>query len=232
MATILALIFPLGISAHPLGNFTISHFSRIEISTDRLKIHYVVDMAEIPTFQELQAIHVGGERSPSSAEFDRYVEGKATQYAEGLFLTIEGTRVPLQVVNKKVQTIEGGGGLQTLRVECDFTGTIPAGAGPTSHLHFEDLNHKERLGWREMVVVAGSGISIFDSTAFGTAVTNELKAYPLDMLTAPLDERVADLAFTQGPLPPGSTALGTREGRPVEQSRDRLAELIAVPEIT
>src|SRR6185503_15632878 len=38
-------------AAHPLGNFTINRFSRIEVSGHRVYVVYVVDLAEIPTFQ-------------------------------------------------------------------------------------------------------------------------------------------------------------------------------------
>src|SRR5207249_11795108 len=46
-----ALAVPPGASAHPLGNFTINRFSRLETSGPRLYVLYVLDMAEIPTFQ-------------------------------------------------------------------------------------------------------------------------------------------------------------------------------------
>jgi len=46
-----ALTVPTGASAHPLGNFTINRFSRLETSGPRLYVLYVLDMAEIPTFQ-------------------------------------------------------------------------------------------------------------------------------------------------------------------------------------
>ena len=39
-------------SAHPLGNFSINHLSRVSISSDRVAVHYILDQAEIPTFQE------------------------------------------------------------------------------------------------------------------------------------------------------------------------------------
>ena len=42
--------------AHPLGNFTINHYSRLEISATELRIFFVLDVAEIPTFQEQQFI--------------------------------------------------------------------------------------------------------------------------------------------------------------------------------
>ena len=41
-------------AAHPLGNFTINHFSRLNIRSNSISVKYVIDMAEIPTFQELQ----------------------------------------------------------------------------------------------------------------------------------------------------------------------------------
>ena len=51
-----AAIFIVGcvqlIGAHPLGNFTVNHFARIEIGIDQVKIRYVVDMAEVSTFQD------------------------------------------------------------------------------------------------------------------------------------------------------------------------------------
>ena len=48
---LLALAVTASASAHPLGNFTINRYSRIEPSGDRLYVLYVLDLAEIPTFQ-------------------------------------------------------------------------------------------------------------------------------------------------------------------------------------
>ena len=46
-----SLALPALASAHPLGNFTVNRFSRIEVSGPRLYVRYVLDLAEIPTFQ-------------------------------------------------------------------------------------------------------------------------------------------------------------------------------------
>src|SRR5437667_3948516 len=51
LAALAALVVPATASAHPLGNFTINRFSRLETSGPRLYVLYVLDMAEIPTFQ-------------------------------------------------------------------------------------------------------------------------------------------------------------------------------------
>ena len=40
--------------AHPLGNFTINQLAQVRIAPGEARIHYVLDQAEIPTFQQLQ----------------------------------------------------------------------------------------------------------------------------------------------------------------------------------
>src|SRR2546429_9563099 len=55
-----ALAFPVAALAHPLGNFTINRYSRIEPSGDRVYVLYVLDMAEIPTFQAQATVRTEG----------------------------------------------------------------------------------------------------------------------------------------------------------------------------
>ncbi len=40
--------------AHPMGNFSINHYAGIRIEQGFIEIRYLIDMAEIPTFQEIQ----------------------------------------------------------------------------------------------------------------------------------------------------------------------------------
>src|SRR5271168_1366453 len=40
--------------AHPMGNFSINHYSKIIPGVDAIEIDYIIDMAEIPTFQQMQ----------------------------------------------------------------------------------------------------------------------------------------------------------------------------------
>ena len=48
------MLFPLPSSAHPMGNFSISHYAGIRVEPDYIELRYLIDMAEIPTFQEMQ----------------------------------------------------------------------------------------------------------------------------------------------------------------------------------
>jgi nickel/cobalt exporter len=221
-------------SAHPLGNFTINHFTRIEVGSDRVKLHSVIDMAEIPTFQELQRIDTDGDGKVSSAELHQYADQAAGQLADRMLVAVNGARVPLTVITKNASLLAGAGGLETLRFELDLLGEFSkVGAAEARNLQLEDENYPERIGWREIVVVPLSGITVFNSSAFGNGLSDELKSYPGGMLAAPLAERKAELSFSGGPLPAGARPLMSREGRPAQKpARDRLAELIAVPHLT
>ena len=230
---LLVLSLPEIVHAHPLGNFTINHFVRLELGDDQVRVRYVVDMAEIPAFQELQAISADESGKPTSAALDAYVQRMAAQYAAGLVILIDGSRVPLKLASATIKTPPGAGGLETLRVECDFAGDFsPSISGGVRHLRFENLNHPDRTGWREIVVVPSSGESIFNSTAFASGVTDELKAYPEDKLQAPIDERAAEFSFMRGAMPAGVVSLRTREGRAFTEAPDRFTQLISVPELT
>jgi nickel/cobalt exporter len=227
-------VFANNTTAHPLGNFSINTFSRVEVGTEKLKVHYVVDMAEIPTFQESQTIDKDKDGKLSNDELNDYLSRVVPQFAHSLLLTIDGKEVRLNDVSRNVTMPAGSGGLPTLRIVCDFEGALPAGvlANNSPRLSLKDENFNDRQGWRELVVGAVSGLTIFNSTAFGSALTPELQSYPEDMLSAPLAERTAQLSWTNGVVPQGATALLMRDGRAVQTTRDRFAALIAVPELT
>lgn len=218
--------------AHPLGNFTVNRFARVRVEAEGVRLRYVIDMAEIPAFQESQVMDSNHDGAVSAEESAAYLERLAPLLAEGVLLTSDGARVPLRLASKTVSAPKGSGGLATLRIECDFEGAAPSRSEGAHRLRFEDANFRERIGWREIVVEAAPGVAVFDSDAYGSAVTDELKSYPPDTLSAPLDERAAEFSWARGAAPSGAVALRTRDGRPAVQTRDRFAELISVEELT
>jgi ABC-type nickel/cobalt efflux system permease component RcnA len=151
-----------------------------------------------------------------------------------MLLTVNGARVPLKVVAKNASLPAGAGGLETLRVELDLEGQLSGvSVAEVRNLRFVDGNYSDRIGWREVVVTPLSGITIFNSSAYGNGLSNELRSYPAGLLAAPLDERSAQLSFSSGPIPAGARPLTSRDGRRAQApGRDRLAELIAVPHLT
>jgi nickel/cobalt transporter (NicO) family protein len=230
LAAILIGLF-VGAFAHPLGNFTINHFARIESGAAGARIRYVVDLAEVPTFQESQKADLDSDGNLSEAELNGYLDLVTPGYLAGLKLTADGAPIALRLTGKSAAKLPGAAGLFTLRIVYELTGEF-AVASATPRFRFENANMADRAGWREIVLAPASGVNIFDSTAYGGGVTDELRAYPEDLLMAPLDERVAEWSVTAGSMPANARPLTLRDGKPVVAARDRFAELIAAPNLT
>jgi nickel/cobalt transporter (NicO) family protein len=191
LAAVAALVLPAAASAHPLGNFTINRFSRLETSGPRLYVLYVLDMAEIPTFQ-------AGRIDPQ-----KY----ARRIARNAELNVDGRPARLTAVAHALAHPRGAGGLHTTRLELVLRGPVLHGQ---SSVVYHDNNYKGRIGWKEIVVGADAH-----------SISDELRAYPKDLLQSPLDvTRVATrLAPTRGPaIPPALT-----RGRAL-QAPDRVAD--------
>jgi nickel/cobalt exporter len=196
LVALAALATPAAASAHPLGNFTVNRFSGIELAGDRIYVHYVLDLAEIPTYQE--------------GEHVRAV-GFPAEIARGLELRLDGRRWPLVPVEHKVVERRGAGGLPTLRFEAVFSVRASAGGG---RLVFHDANFARRIGWKEVVVRAEGGARILSSTAPRESASDELRAYPKDLLAAPLDVGSATVRYAPGSGSAAPPSLGAGQPPP------------------
>jgi len=58
--------------AHPMGNFSINHYSKLKIAPNSVEVSYIIDMAEIPTFQEAREFEIGP--ASSEAVLARYLD--------------------------------------------------------------------------------------------------------------------------------------------------------------
>jgi len=87
-------------SAHPLGNFTVNRFARVRVETGAVRVRYVIDMAEIPAFQESQVMDANHDGEVSGGEAADYLERLAPRLAEGVLLTADGERLPLRLTSK------------------------------------------------------------------------------------------------------------------------------------
>src|SRR2546423_1500317 len=74
--------------AHPVGTFTRTHYARIEPAGARVRLVYVLDMAEIPTFQEKPRL---------DASMDRYADERAEDIRQHLTLTLGGQPAALRL---------------------------------------------------------------------------------------------------------------------------------------
>ena len=119
---------PAAASAHPLGNFTINRFSRVEVSGHRLYVVYVLDLAEIPTFQAGR-IDAAVVRTPHRAR--RRAHGRRQA---------RGTRP----VGTALAHPRGAAGLRTTRLEVLLRGPEIDGS-TTCRLPRHELRRPHRL---------------------------------------------------------------------------------------
>lgn len=218
--------------AHPLGNFTVNQYSGIKIEKGEIRILQVLDLAEIPTFQATAAIDKDRDGKIADDELGAYMSGITPDYAARLSLFLDGRPLRLDVVKQTWQLKNGEGDLPIVNFRWELLAPLPE--GQTSGLvSFANGNNTDRVGWNEIVVRTVSGTSVFDSTAYGSSVTDELRVFPAQTAQSPLAERAAEFSFANGSVPAGARPLRSRDGTVSEPAqKDRLADLIMVPEIT
>ena len=222
-----AMAQPITAAAHPLGNFTTNRYSRLEVAQDRVRVKYIVDMAEIPTFQELPKVDGSGDGQLSDAEREVYATRKIEELRSHLSLSIDGAPLTLQPTSHELTFPDGQGGLKTLRLSVWFE--APVGhAGP---LAYRDGNYPDRLGWSEIVVAANGGVRIDQTTAHTEDVSNELLAYPQDMLTSPLAMREATIAYSVTGAANSATA-GASVTAGIPRANDAFADLVSQRELS
>src|SRR5687767_5662365 len=64
------------VDAHPLGNFTINRYARIDLAAGGVSLRYIVDYAEVPAFQELRAFDRDGDGNFNDAESAAYLASR------------------------------------------------------------------------------------------------------------------------------------------------------------
>ena len=185
------LALPALAAAHPLGNFTVNRFSRIESSGPRLYVHYVLDLAEIPTFQ--------------AGRID--VRAYANRIARNAHLVVDGRKAQLVPVRSALAHPVGAGGLHTTRLEVVLAGPILHG---WASVVYHDNNYRDRIGWKEIVVGAST-----------RSASNELRAYPKDLLQSPLDTSSVTARLQPGDGPDIAPSLS--RGKSLE-APDRIAD--------
>ncbi len=191
MAAVLSVASPA--AAHPLGNFTTNQYSGLRVGQGSGVVDYVVDYAEIPTYQQRAELDVNRNGQYDKPELEAAAPERCESLLDALSMTIDDKAVALGVVKSQMSTSPGQG-LPTLRVECSYAW---AGARPSGTLRFRNSNFEDRVGWREITAV-GDRTKLRNSTTSPTSASNRLLAYPSDELKSPPDVRVASLQYQPG----------------------------------
>jgi nickel/cobalt exporter len=164
LSIVLYALFGSRVMAHPLGNFTINRLAIVTPVHTGLRVSYVLDIAEIPTFQ---IMHAGGW---SNAQMRAWAGEEAARVAQGLHITANGTAVPLTLRTASAKTRRGAGGLPTLYWTGSYDAAIPARAAVAI---FDSVYADRRVGWRDIIL---PGLP---------DPTNALRSYPNALIGSP-----------------------------------------------
>jgi nickel/cobalt exporter len=187
------LVLPPLAWAHPLGNFSISHYAALRLEPDALLLRYVIDMAEIPTFQELQDTKIAARQDDPG--LPAYLAQRVEALRSGLILELDGRRLPLDVASSAISFPPGAGGLPTLRLDMRLQARLNEGSATGHVLFYRDANFPWRAGWKEVIARAGEGIMLVSSSAPEQDRSQALLAYPTDPLNSPPQDVEARIEF-------------------------------------
>jgi nickel/cobalt transporter (NicO) family protein len=199
-----SLVVPAVSSAHPLGNFSVNHLAQVSVSADRVDVRYILDEAEIPTFQQRGV--------PDATLLAR----KRAEVERQLVLTVDGRRVALRPSGKAtISHPIGQGGLRTTRVELPLSAAV----AKARRVDLRDGTYPGRVGWKAIVARPGRGTAVRSSVPAGDP-TKGLRVYPADVLKSPVDVREARLQAE-----PGAGSLTAPDGsRTVSATSSRRAD--------
>ena len=210
--------------AHPLGNFTVNQYAGLQIRRDMVTVDYVMDMAEIAAFQEIELIDANGNRQPDPAEAAGYHAVRCASFRPSLSLSLDDKAVTLSLASSSVEFPSGAGGLLTMRLTCQFQAPIEIARSSVA-LSFQNKVFADRLGWHEIVVVP-DGVTVqgeYSSSSLSKRLTN----YPQDLLSSPLEQRELEVHITSAGVPAqGQASAPVAQGSASPRRDDAFTRLI------
>src|SRR5262249_39585329 len=251
LAIVLGTVFLIPATAlpHPLGNFSINRYTALRLGADGAELRYIIDMAEIPAFQEIQGASLTPEADHPTVR--AYAADKAERLKEGLALIVNGQRVTLETVSRSVIFPPGAGGLPTLKIGVRYRARFQE--APTLRIDYHDRNYAERAGWKEIIAVGGLEVRIVETSVPDRDRSGELSDYPADLLSSPpqtveahvaaiwnrsvvsdaaipsTHHREAPVPARREPLKPARDRLKPRESPPAAAASSPIA--LAVPHV-
>ena len=194
------------VRAHPMGNFSVNRYARLEPSEQGVSVLYVVDFAEIPTVQSMSR-YPSFAADPSLAALNASPDREALcrdladAWQAGLSLRSATDSLALRRRSSSLVFSPGAGGLPTMKLRLELETSSPRGLSAGT-LRYEDDNARERIGWREVVVRPGPGVALSGDTPTLDR-SRELTDYPADPAADIPQTVTATLSFSLARSAPG-----------------------------
>ena len=213
IGTLGLIVFPPPSSAHPMGNFSISHYADIRIEQGFIELRYLIDMAEIPTFQEMQQNNFDARADDQRAQ--AYLSKQGEVFKEFLLITLNGQPLPLHIASQDILFSPGSGNLPTMKFGLIYRAKVTDACILTRcELEYHDANFPSRVGWKEVITSAGHGVTIESRSVPSQDRSSQLSNYPTDLINSPPQDVGAKIVYsaekTFGGMP--SVIARTRNG--------------------
>ena len=179
--------------AHPMGNFSINHYAGIRVEKDAVELRYIIDQAEIPTYQQIQEAGIAAQVEDPSLR--PYLARQAAVWKGNLLVEINGEPVRLATVSQTVIFPPGAGGLPTMKIGVIYRGIYHPKSREV-HLRYRDDNFPGHAGWKEIVVTAAEGVDLGDARPYKLDRSAQLTNYPTDLLNSPPQDLEAAFTYT------------------------------------
>lgn len=205
MTLLLGLLLAGTVAAHPLGNSSVNRQAGLHLSSARLELRYLLDVAEIPTLAETLAADGDRDGETTPAEWDVYTERWAGALPGNLSVTLDGKPLPLEVRSQSWNLSLGAAALNTLRLEARLSASLD-GVGKSALLQYRDLDKPGQFGWKEIWISTEGGVNIGRTEAARTDRSRGLTDYTLSFGSQPPNELSAQATvdFPSTPVSPDS----------------------------
>ncbi|MEW5946911.1 MAG: hypothetical protein AB1742_12005 [bacterium] len=184
--------------AHPMGSASINEYSAVRIEKDEVRVRYILDLAEIPSYPELKAIDADSDGEYSPGEIEGYSREAGRKLAPGLRLEVDGRRSRLTLENTTVSILPGLPGLNTVRVEMELSAPLEKKRWGKRKLHYEGENYPGRKGWKEIEVFESAAHRVVTTSALSPYRSDGLTRYPKKLRRTPPDDTRVEVAFARG----------------------------------
>src|SRR5580692_10340162 len=188
-------VIPAPSPAHPMGNFSISHYAGITIEGRFVEVRYFIDMAEIPTFQEIQQNSIVAQSNDPRVR--SYLSSQAEAFKTNLLLTLNGQPLSLETTSQDILFSPGAGNLPTMKFGLVYRAQVSESCAVTPcELEYHDANFSGRLGWKEVVTSSSHEVKIQNSSVPSHDRSNQLSNYPTDLINSPPQDVAAKIIYS------------------------------------
>ena len=171
-----------------MGNLSVNHYARLEPGAKGLDVTYVLDLAELPTFELTQSWNVA--KDAPKPVLEAKAREQAREWVGQLAFTENGKALAPKIESTDLAILDGAGNLPVFRITTRVH--LPAAGG---RIEYADRNYPTRAGWREIVINPAPGADVSKASNGDTDVSQALTSYPQDPTKAPPQNTTAWLEW-------------------------------------